>query len=302
MGHDHHHHHHSHSEIPGRVGTAFVIGIVLNAAFVIVEAGVGFWTNSLGLLSDAGHNLGDVLSLVLALYASKLALKKPGKQYTFGYRQSTILVALLNAVLLMLAMGGVAYEAIVRLNSPQAVEGKLIIIVASVGIVINAATAVLFLKDKEKDINVKGAYLHMAADALVSLGVVVAGVIILYTNWYWLDPVISLIIVLVIVFGTWGLLKESLRLTLNAAPKEINLEAIKKYFLGLKGVTSVHDLHVWAISASETALTIHLVMPAGLPGDEFYKEIQEDLFHKFNIAHPTVQIEKTQIDFDCGDS
>lgn len=302
MGHDHHHHHHhSHSAVPERVGTAFVVGIILNAAFVIVEAGVGFWTNSLGLLSDAGHNLGDVLSLVLALYASKLALKKPDKQYTFGYRQSTILVALLNSILLVLAMGGVAYEAVVRLNSPQPLEGKLIILVASIGIVINASTALLFLKDKEKDLNVKGAYLHMAADALVSLGVVVAGIIILYTNWYWLDSVISLIIVVVIVYGTWDLLKESLRLTLNAAPKDIDLVAIKKYFLELKGVTSVHDLHVWAISASETALTIHLVMPDGLPGDEFYKEIQEGLFHKFNIAHPTVQIEKTQIDFDCGD-
>lgn len=293
MGHEHHHYSHS---VPAHIGRAFVIGIILNTAFVIIETAVGLFTNSLALLSDAGHNLSDVASLALALFASKLSLKKTSKQYTFGYRQSTVLVALVNAVILLLALGAVAYEAVIRINSPHFIEGKSMALVATVGIVINTVTALLFFKDKEKDLNIKGAYLHMAADALVSLGVVIAGIVIIYTNWFWLDSVVSLVIIVVIVYGTWDLLKESLRLTLNAAPKEVDLEIIRNYFLGLKGVTDTHDLHVWAISTTETALTIHLVMPEGLPNDNFYKEIQEDLHHTFNISHPTVQIERSKMD------
>lgn len=223
MGHDHHHHHshdhhhHAHA-VPSKINRAFIIGIILNSVFVITEAIAGLWSHSLALLTDAGHNLGDVAGLALVLVAAKLSLKKTTNQNTFGYRQSTVLVALINAFLLLVTVGAIGYEAILRIGEPNPIQGKVVAIVATVGIIINSLTALLFMKDKEKDLNIKGAYLHMATDALVSLGVVISGIIIVYTDWFWLDSIVSLIIVVIIIYGTWDLLKESLRLSLNNFP------------------------------------------------------------------------------------
>jgi cobalt-zinc-cadmium efflux system protein len=303
--HDHHGHgdhgHHHHGKLPAHITRAFTIGIVLNSVFVITEVAAGLRTHSLALLSDAGHNLSDVASLALALLAARFALKKASSSYTFGYKQSTVLVALLNAGVLLLALGAVAYEAILRLSehSPEVVEGKLVAIVATAGIVINAITAALFMRDKDKDLNMRGAYLHMAGDALVSLGVVIAGIVMLYTKWYWLDAVLSLIIVIVIVYGTWDLLRESLRLTLNGVPRGVDIQKIQQFLLAQTGITEVHDLHVWAISTTENALTVHLVVPGGLPDDHLYDRIRKELGLNYNIKHSTIQVERNKDEFLC---
>ena len=294
----HPNHNHSH-QAPSNITKAFVVGIILNSTFVLVEAITGLYTHSLSLLADAGHNLSDVAGLALALFASKLALKKNNEQYSFGYRQSTVLAAFLNACILLVSLGAVAYEAIMRITQPHFIEGGIVAIVAGIGIVINSVTALMFLKDKDKDINTKGAYLHMASDALISLGVVIAGIVMIYTKWYWLDSVVSLVLVIVVIFGTWGLLKESLRLTLNGVPNDIDINEVKKYLLGLKGVTDVHDLHIWAISTSETALTVHLIIPENLDNDLIYESIKEELHHKYNISHSTIQIERNKGEFHC---
>lgn len=286
-----HAHHHAHHEIPTNITKAFVIGILLNIVFVLVEAGAGLWLNSLALLSDAGHNLSDVISLILALSAIKLAQKKPTDQYTFGYSKSTTLASLFNAILLMVAVGAIGWEAISRFGKTQEINGAWIIAVSGVGILINTLTALLFLKDKDKDLNVKGAYLHMAADALVSVGVVISGIVIMYTGWFWIDSVMSLIIILVIIAGTWGLLKESLKLSLDGVPRGIDLKAIREYLSGLKGVQEVHDLHVWALSTTDNSLTAHLVLAQDQP-ENLLPLIHDDLFHKFNIAHATIQLEE----------
>lgn len=299
----HGHHHHGHATVPKHITRAFVVGIVLNSAFVITEVVAGLYTNSLALLTDAGHNLSDVASLALALLATRFALKKASNTYTFGYKQSTVLVALLNAGILLLALGAVAYEAIVRLVTHAAaveINSSTVAIVATAGIVINSITAFLFMRGKEKDLNLRGAYLHMAADALVSLGVVIGGIVMYYTHYFWIDSVLSLGIVVVIVYGTWGLLRESLRLSMNGVPSEINLAGIRSFFQKQPGITDVHDLHVWAISTTENALTVHLVMPAGLPGDAFYKSIREELKHHFGIGHSTIQIEQSKTAEACG--
>lgn len=297
MGHDHHH---SHVHVvPGRVTNALIAGIVLNMLFVLTEATAGLYTHSLSLLTDAGHNLSDVASLALALLANKLATKKANEQFSFGYRQSTVLVSLVNAGILLFALGAIAYEAVLRINAPHVVEGGLVAIIAGVGIVINAFTALLFFRDKEKDINMKGAYLHMASDALVSLGVVLAGILMIYTRWFWLDTAVSLIIVVVIVAGTWGLLKESLRLTLNGVPKDINLKEVKLYLQSIQGVTNVHDLHVWAISTTEVALTVHLVMPAHQQQAFSYHTVSHELHHRFQVTHTTIQVENSEEDVFC---
>ena len=291
---------HSHShDAPKNITKAFVVGLILNAAFVVIEAIAGLYTNSLSLLADAGHNLSDVASLALVLFANNLAKKKANEKYSFGYQQSTVLVALINGGILLFALGAVAYEAIIRITHPHPIEGGIVAIIASVGIVINSISALMFLKDKDKDLNIKGAYLHMASDALISMGVVIAGIIIIYTGWFWLDSVVSLGLVVVVVIGTWGLLKESLRLTLNGVPKGTDIKQVKDFFLGLPGVTEVHDLHVWAISTTETALTIHLVIPDDIKDDLIYKNIKENLHHKFNISHSTIQIEKNRGEFHC---
>jgi cobalt-zinc-cadmium efflux system protein len=293
-----HSHSHSHAlPVPANLTRAFVIGIGLNLIFVLLEAGMGLWLKSLALLSDAGHNLSDVISLVLALAAIKISQRKPNDQYTFGYNKSTILVSLFNAILLMLAVGAIGWEAIQRIGHTLPLDGGLIAGVSSVGIGVNAATALLFMKNKDHDINVKGAYLHMAADALVSLGVVIAGLVILFTGWTGADTVMSFLVIAVIIYGTWGLLKESLRLTLDGVPKGVDLTAIRQYLYSIPGVQQVHDLHIWAMSTTENSLTVHLVMA---PSQENQLPLIHDgLFHQFNIGHATIQIEEPGILEQC---
>lgn len=294
--HSHGTHHHSHNhhtpDVPVNLTQAFIIGIGLNILFVIVEAGAGFWLNSLALLTDAGHNLSDVVSLVLALIATRLATKKATDTFTYGYKKSTTLVSLFNAVLLLVAVGAIGWEAFQRFGKPQEVGGQYVAIVSGIGIVINTATALLFLRDKDKDINVKGAYLHMAADALVSLGVVIAGVTIYFTHWFWIDSLISLVIMAVILWSTWGLLTESLRLSLDGVPTSVNLPAIRKLLATFPGVQNVHDLHIWAMSTTENALTAHLVIHEQA-SDTILANIREELAHHFQINHATIQIEKS---------
>jgi cobalt-zinc-cadmium efflux system protein len=293
----HHHHGHHHQLTYNR---AFVIGIILNMGFVIVEAVFGFLTNSLALTADASHNLSDVLGLVLAWGASWLARRRPTKRYTYGLRRSSILAAFLNACLLLVAMGAIALEAIERLGSPKPIAGGTIITVALVGIVINGITAGMFISGKDKDLNIKAAFLHMVADALVSFGVVLAGVAIIVTNWLWFDPVISLIIIVVILVGTWRLLSQSLDLVLDAVPQGIDLLAVRTYLAELPGVVAVHDLHIWAMSTTESALTAHLVMLTGNPGDAFLSRIAMDLHDKFSIEHTTIQIETGNFLLPCA--
>ncbi|ANY20926.1 Cadmium, cobalt and zinc/H(+)-K(+) antiporter [Tsuneonella dongtanensis] len=292
--HDHGHGHghgHGHAHGPVDYGPAFAIGVVLNLAFVGVEAVAGVLSGSMALIADAGHNLSDVLSLALAWGASVLAKRPPAGRFTYGFKSSTILAALANAGLLLVAIGGIAFETLNRMGEPPAVEGRTMIIVAGIGILINAGTAMLFVRGRKHDINIRGAFLHMAADALVSLGVVVAGAFILWTGARWIDPATSLVIVAVIAWGTWGLLKDSLKLALNAVPGHIDEAAVRIHLASLPGVTAVHDLHIWPMSTTEAALTAHLVMPGGHPGDAFLRSLAHDLAHEHGIAHATVQIE-----------
>ena len=282
---------HSHDHEPVDHGPAFAIGVTLNLLFVGVEATYGFLSGSMALLADAGHNLSDVLSLALAWGASVLAQRPAGSRFTYGFKSSTILAALANAGLLLVAIAGIAYETVGRIAAPPAVEGRTMIIVASIGILINRTTALLFMRGRKNDINIRGAFLHMAADALVSAGVVVAGAVILWTGARWIDPVTSLVIVLVIAWGTWGLLKDSVKLSLNAVPDHIDEEAVRGFLAGQPGVTAVHDLHIWPMSTTEAALTAHLVMPSGCPGDSFLHELAHELEHDFAIRHTTVQVE-----------
>lgn len=299
MGQGHDHSAHGHAHAPAEFGRAFLIGIVLNTAFVIVEAAFGFLSGSMALVADAGHNLSDVLSLALA-WAAAVAAKKPASaRYTYGYKSSTILAALANAGLLLVAVAGILFETLGRMREPPMVQGETMVWVAAVGIAINTATALLFFRGRKDDLNIRGAYLHMAADALVSLGVVVAGLLILWTGARWIDPVASLVIVAVIAWGTWGLLKDSVKMSLLAVPKGIDVAAVRAYLAGLPGVAAVHDLHIWPMSTTETALTAHLVMPAGHPGDAFLAEVAHQLAHHHRIGHATIQVER---DRDCAAS
>jgi cobalt-zinc-cadmium efflux system protein len=292
MSHDHHDHSHAgHAHAPANFGRAFAIGIGLNAAFVLVEAGYGFVSNSTALLADAGHNLSDVLGLVVAWIAAVLSKRPPTPRLTYGLRNTSILAALLNAVLLLIAAGAIILEAVQRLLHPEPVASMTVITVAAIGIVINGVTAWLFASGRDGDLNIRGAYLHMAADAAVSAGVVAAGVLILMTGWLWVDPVTSLLIVAVIVWGTWGLLRESTAMSMAAVPSTIDPAAVRDYLAGLPGVVSIHDLHIWPMSTTETALTAHLVMPAGNPGDTFLVETCRRLSRDFKIGHATLQIE-----------
>lgn len=284
--HENHHHHHHVS-----VNRAFIFGIALNVIFVLIESIFGLWTGSLSLLSDAGHNLGDVAGLILVVLATRLAQKKPNNKFTYGYGKTTILVALANAVTLLIAVGAIGWEAIGRIKESQPIQGMTIAWVALAGIVVNGATALLFMRNREKDLNAKGAFLHMAADALVSLGVLIAGVIIFYTQWYWLDAVISIVIMVVIVASSWQLLKDSLRLSLDGVPAGINTEGIRQYLLNIKGVTGLHDLHIWAMSTNATALTVHLVIPQEIE-TSLLNTINSDLHSQFQIDHTTIQVEK----------
>ncbi|HEY0234311.1 MAG TPA: cation diffusion facilitator family transporter [Afipia sp.] len=298
-GHDHTGHSHAgHSHAPASFGTAFAVGIALNTAFVAIEAGYGFIANSTALLADAGHNLSDVLGLVVAWIAAVLSKRPPTPRLTYGLRNSSILAALLNAILLLIASGAILLEAIQRLIHPEPIAGKTVIVVATIGIFINGFTAWLFASGRKTDINIQGAYLHMMADAAVSLGVVVAAAVILMTGWLWIDPTMSLVIVAVIVWGTWGLLRESTAMSLAAVPSKIDPAAVRTFLSTLPGVASVHDLHIWPMSTTETALTAHLVTPAGNPGDAFLVETCHQLNNRFKIGHATLQIE-TSADVHC---
>ncbi|MBU1253435.1 MAG: cation diffusion facilitator family transporter [Alphaproteobacteria bacterium] len=302
-GHSHSHQHeagHGHSHAPADFGNAFLIGIVLNTAFVAIEATYGWLSGSMALIADAGHNLSDVLALMLAWAASVAAKRPPTDRFTYGYKSSTILAALANAALLLIAVGAILYETIARMAEPAPVEGMTMVVVAGIGIAINTGTALLFLRGRENDLNIRGAFLHMAADALVSLGVVIAGVAILWTGAVWIDPAVSLLIVLVIAWGTWGLLKDSVKMSLLAVPRGISEGAVRGYLTGLPGVEAVHDLHIWPMSTTETALTAHLVMPGGHPGDAFLREIAEELEHHHRIGHTTVQVEISREDCPGG--
>lgn len=285
-----HSHQHSHAINAESLNKAFIIGIVLNLAFVVIEFAAGFWFDSLALLSDAGHNLSDVVSLVLALLAFRLAKVKANERYTYGYKKSTILVSLLNAVILLVAVGAIVIESIHKLSNPAVVPGGAIAWVAGVGVLINAFTAFLFMKDKEKDLNVKGAYLHMAADALVSVGVLVAGIVISRTGWYIIDPIIGLIVAVVILISTWNLLHDSLRLTLDGVPTSIDSQKVVEAIRVLPGVDDVHHIHIWAISTTENALTAHIVLkqPEGM------QEVKHLIRHRledFGIGHATLEFE-----------
>lgn len=296
MGHDHGHASHdhahgAHSHAPKDFTKAFAIGVALNFGFVLIEFGYGIFANSLALVADAGHNLSDVIGLLLAWAAVWLSKRKRSDTRSYGLRSSSILASLANALLLLVATGGIIWEAIERFRQPSPVAAGTMVWVAGVGILINAGTALLFASGRKGDLNIRGAYLHMAADALVSLAVVIAGVIIGYTNWLWVDPVISLVVSAVIIVGTWGLLRESVNLALHAVPSGIQSPEVLKLLNGLPGVTRVHDLHIWGMSTTETALTAHLVCPSGHPGDKFLKDLAHKLEHDFSIHHSTVQIE-----------
>lgn len=290
---DHHHHHHNHNVVLTNVNKAFIFGISLNCLFVLIETIVGFSIHSLSLLSDAGHNLADVASLALSLLAFRLLKVKSNTTYTYGYRKTTVLVALLNAAILLLSIGAITYEAILRCFNPEPLPGKTIAIVAAIGIAINFSTALMFSSNKDKDLNIKGAYLHLMADAVVSAGIVVGGIIISYTGWYWLDPAISIIIALVILASTWSLLKDSLRLSLDGVPKDIKLEDIRKEALRIEGIKDIHHIHVWALSTTENAMTGHLVLSPALDHTQI-KTVKDKFRHQLqhlNIQHMTLETE-----------
>ncbi|HSC74686.1 MAG TPA: cation diffusion facilitator family transporter [Pseudomonadales bacterium] len=291
---------HNHSHAPQNFDRAFVIGIVLNFGFVIVEVIYGFLSNSLALLSDAGHNLSDVLALLLAWGASVLARKTPTERRTYGFRRSSILVAIFNAFVLLVAVGGIAWEAILRFIHPEIVAGDTVMLVASIGIFINGFTAWLFMSGRKQDVNIRGAYLHMAADAAISFGVVIAAVTIYFTNWLWLDPLASLLIAIIITLGTWELLRESLDLALDAVPKNIHPAEVEAYLSCLPGVAAVHDLHIWSMSTTEVALTVHLIKPDAVIDDVLLSKINKDLLHQFGIAHTTIQLEQGNIAHPCA--
>lgn len=295
-GHDHAGHRHgpgghAHSHAPASFDRAFLIGIALNTGFVIAEAVYGFLANSLALLADAGHNLSDVLGLLLAWVAASLARRRPSARFTYGMKRTPILASLANAMLLLVASGAILYEAVQRLGTPAPVAETTVIWVALVGIVINGATALGFVAGRKDDINIRGAFLHMVADAVVSLGVVLSGLLVLFTGWMWVDPAVSIVVAVVIVVGTWSLLKEAVSLSLDAVPASIDRAAIERYLAALPGVAEVHDLHIWPMSTTEVALTAHLVRPGAALDDQLLAQACRDLSSRFGIQHATLQIE-----------
>jgi cobalt-zinc-cadmium efflux system protein len=295
--HDNHHHPHSHAQgghvhTPANFGRAFLIGTILNIGFVVIEAGYGIASNSMALLADAGHNLSDVLGLLVAWAAATLSRRAPSTHYTYGLGRSSILAALFNAVFLLLAIGAIAFQAIQRLITPEPVQSVTVMAVAAVGIFINGITAWLFASGRKGDINVRGAYLHMLTDALVSAGVVIAGLITFLTGWLWLDPATSLVIVVIILFGTWGLLRDSMAMSLDRVPAHISPPEVEAALSALPGVAKVHDLHIWSMSTTDIALTCHIVMPDGCPGDQFLHDASAMLHDKFDIGHATLQVER----------
>jgi len=303
MAEKHHHgHHHHHAVDLKQISRLFIIGIVLNLTFVAVEFAAGFLSNSLALISDAGHNLSDVASLALALGAFKLLAVKATEKFTYGYRKASILISLLNAIILLIAVGSIGYESIFRFSSPQPLDSNVVIWVAAVGIIINALSALLFFRNKDEDLNIKGAYLHLVVDALVSVGVVISGIIISYTQWYWIDPVISLVIMVIIVISTWNLLRDSLSLSLDAVPKNIKIETVRNAALKLMGIKDIHHIHVWALSTAENALTAHLVLNDSVTQEEISlikKKLKHELEH-LGIQHATLETEVgTCMDEEC---
>jgi cobalt-zinc-cadmium efflux system protein len=297
-GHSHAGHHHHHAVTASDVANnAFIAGIILNSAYVVIQAIAGFATHSMALLSDAGHNLSDVASLVLSLMAFRLARVKPSASFTYGYKKTTILAALTNAVILLVTIGLLGYESVNRLLHPRPVEGGIVAIVAGIGIVINLASAFLFFRNKEHDLNTKGAYLHLLTDAMVSLGVVVAGIVIRFTNWYWLDGAVSIIVLIVILVGTWSLLTESFKLSVDAVPENVDVNNIEGLILKVTGVENIHHMHIWAMSTTENALTAHLVLNEKLQFTEKMKLVQKikhQLLHN-NIQHATIELESAEM-------
>jgi cobalt-zinc-cadmium efflux system protein len=295
----HNHTHHSHGHGRLNYGRAFLIGIALNLLYVAGEAVAGVLSGSLALLADAGHNLGDVLSLSLSWGAAMLSRRQPSSRYTYGLRSTSILAALANAIILLVVTGGIAWEAIWRITHPMPVTSGVVIGIATVGILVNGGTALLF-SSGGADLNIKSAFMHLAADAVVTAGVVATGVVIWLTSWEWLDPAVSLVVSVVIVVGTWGLLKSAIGLALDAVPEGVDAGAVRSHLLALPGVTGLHDLHIWGMSTTETALTCHLVMPGGHPGDAALTGVTQQLHHRFGIQHTTIQIELADTDEVCA--
>ncbi len=298
-GHGHAHGGHGHSHAPESFDRAFAIGIGLNIAFVAIEALVGLRIDSVALLADAGHNLSDVLGLVVAWGGTMLARTAPTKRFTYGLKGSTILAALTNALLLLVALGAIVLEASQRFASPAPTAGLTVSMVAGVGIAVNAVTAWMFARGRKGDVNIRGAYLHMAADALVSAGVVIAGLVIWRTGLTWIDPAVSIAIAILIFWQTWGLLRETIEMALSAVPRGIDFDHVDAALCGLPGVTAIHDLHIWPMSTTEPVLTAHLVMPGGHPGDRFLTDARELLHDRFGIGHATLQVETGDGD-DCA--
>lgn len=295
----HAHHGHPHDHAPRSFGRAFLIGVVLNALYVGLEAVFGLLTGSLALLADAGHNASDVLSLLVAWGATILARRPPSGRFTYGFRRSPILASLFNALLLLVVMGGIIWEAVGRFGQPADLSGGTVFWVAAVGLVINTGTALMFASGKD-DLNVRGAYLHLLADAGVTLGVMVAGVLILLTGAAWLDPVVSLLIAAAVLWSTWGLLRGALEFSLDAAPASVDLDGIRRYLNALPGVTSVHDLHVWPLSTTQTALTAHLVVPQSVAEpDRLLRKTSQELHDRFGIEHATLQLETGDLEHPC---
>ena len=297
---DHSDHHHIHQ--PKSYTKAFVIGIALNSIFVVVEFGYGVYAGSMALIADAGHNLTDVLGLLLAWGAMALGRVKPNPKYTYGMQGASIVAALTNAMIILVAMGALMWESIHRLQEPHAVNQEIVMIVAGIGVVINTLTAWMFHKEHTHDLNIKGAYLHMASDALVSVGVVVGAYIGMQTGWLWADPALGLFIALFVIVTTWSLFSDSIRLALAGVPKHVDAVAVKEYLAGLEGVADVHDLHIWALGTTETAMSAHLEMPAGHPGDGFLRDVVHELHDLFDIHHATIQIEMGNIKHECKTS
>lgn len=291
-----HHHHHAAPDF----NRAFAVGVVLNVIFVVIEAIYGVLSDSLALLTDAGHNLSDVFGLLLAWGAAVLAKKRPSPRRTYGYSRATIIASLFSGLLLMGAVGAIGWEAVGRLVEPPHPAGKTIMIVAAIGVVINTVTALLFVRGKDDDLNIRGAFLHMAADAVVSLGVVASGALILFYGMNWIDPVISLVIAAVIFLSTWGLLRDSLNLAVDAVPRNVDPRAVRSYLGQLPGVVALHDLHIWPMSTTDTALTAHLVMKPVPDDDKFLNEVAHHLAQHFSINHATVQLERFESDVVCN--
>lgn len=295
MSHNHEHHNHAHTV--SNYNFAFSVGVSLNIIFVVIEAGYGFAVGSLALIADAGHNLSDVLSLLLAWGAHFLAQKAATEKRTYGFRKLTIMASLVSAIFLLIALGGITWEAINRLSNPKPVEGMTVMVVAAIGILINGMTALLFVSGKKHDLNIRAAFLHMAADAVVSFGVVIAGAIIMFKGWLLADPLISLFIVVAILVGTWSLLRDSINLSLDSVPENIDVIEVKRYLTSVENVSQIHDLHIWAMSTTESALSVHLKVVDNSLRNDFLPNIQKHLSEHFGIVHSTIQIERQNDDY-----